>query len=224
MKRVFLFDIDGTLINTSGAGGAALNLALHDVFGIAEPKKISLSGRTDRGIALELFEHHEIEPSELNWARFRDAYLARLHEGLPQREGIVLPGVEPLLAKIAAAPETAMGLLTGNVYQGAKSKLEFFGLFAHFAFGGFGDDHSCRDDVARAALQALHDCHGENEQRLVCVIGDTPLDIRCGRAIGAKVVAVATGAFSVQELQAFEPDYAVENLADPMPWQQLLSD
>ena len=83
-----------------------------------------------------------------------------------------------------------MGLLTGNVFQGAKSKLEFFGLFTHFAFGGFGDDHPHRDDVARAALKSVHQHHGENDQRLVCVIGDTPLDIQCARAIGARLALI----------------------------------
>jgi phosphoglycolate phosphatase len=222
VKQVLLFDIDGTLINTSGAGGAALNLALHDEFGISEPKKISLSGRTDRGIALELFEFHRIEPTESNWTKFRTAYLARLRDLLPHRQGIVLPGVRILLRRLATASQTAMGLLTGNVFEGARHKLEHFGLFEHFRFGGFGDEHPCRDDVARAALRSVHDHHGEDQERQVWVIGDTPLDIRCARAIGAKVIAVATGHHSVEELASHSPDFAVATLEDPAPWQTLL--
>lgn len=221
MKHVFLFDIDGTLINTSGAGGAALNLALQEIFGVTEPKKISLSGRTDRGIALELFEYHQIEPSESNWRQFREAYLARLKSLLPTRQGFVLPGARELLTQISSVSQTAMGLLTGNILDGARQKLDHFGLFQHFGFGGFGDDHPCRDDVARAALKSMQDHHGEAPDREVWVIGDTPLDIRCARAIGAKVVAVATGTFTVDELRSFEPDFAVESLEDPVPWQHL---
>lgn len=222
MKRVLLFDIDGTLINTSGAGGAALNLALRDEFGITEPKKISLSGRTDRGIALELFEYHQIEPTESNWTKFRNAYLARLRELLPHRQGIVLPGARILLRRLAAASQTAMGLLTGNIFEGARHKLEHFGLFEHFRFGGYGDDHPCRDDVARAALRSVHDHHGPDENRQVWVIGDTPLDIRCARAIGAKVIAVATGYHSVEELASHSPDLVVPTLEDPSLWRELL--
>jgi hypothetical protein len=122
VKQVFLFDIDGTLINTSGAGGAALNLALLDAFGITQPKKISLSGRTDRGIALEFFEHHQIEPSESNWRRFKDAYLPRLRDTLSLRQGIVLPGVRELLARISAASQTALGLLVETMSPAPRSK------------------------------------------------------------------------------------------------------
>lgn len=223
MKQVFLFDIDGTLINTSGAGGAALNLALQDTFGIAEPKKVSLSGRTDRGIALEFFEHHQIEPSESNWLRFRDAYLTRLRTTLPLRKGIVLPGVRELLARIASVSQTAVGLLTGNILEGARHKLEHFDLYKHFAFGGFGDDHPCRDDVARSALRCVQTQFGDCHHRELWVIGDTPLDIRCARAIGAKVVAVATGSSSIDELRSFAPDFVVESLEDSAPWEAVLA-
>ena len=222
MKHVFLFDIDGTLINTSGAGGAALNLALQEAFGVTEPKKINLSGRTDRGIALELFQHHQIEPSESNWLRYREAYLTRLKTMLPVRQGVVLPGARELLAQLSSLPNTALGLLTGNIQEAHRHKLDHFGLYQHFGFGGFGDEHPCRDDVARAALRSVHHHHGEAADREVWVVGDTPLDIRCARAIGAKVVAVATGTFSVVELRSFAPEFAVESLEDLAPWQHLL--
>jgi phosphoglycolate phosphatase len=222
LKRVFLFDIDGTLINTSGAGGAALNMALGDVFGVTEPKKISLSGRTDRGIALEFFEHHQIKADELNWTRFRDAYLARLRQLLPQRTGIILPGVQALLERMSALPQTAMGLLTGNVFEGARHKLEHFGIFKHFGFGGYGDDHACRDDVARAALRSVINRHGPADKREIWVIGDTPLDIRCARAIGANVIAVATGAYTLEELRQHDPDLAAVSLEDKSIWQMVL--
>lgn len=218
-----MFDIDGTLIDASGAGGAALRRALLDEFGVAEPKPISLAGRTDRGIALEFFTHHQIEPSEANWRRFRSAYLSRLGDLLPQRPGKILPGVSALLQRLQGCAHSAVGLLTGNIEEGARRKLTHYGLAQHFAFGGFGDDHACRDEVARAALRSATERHGDHPARQVWVIGDTPLDIRCARAIGAKVVAVATGSFSIADLKSHQPDLALETLEDPAPWNAILA-
>jgi phosphoglycolate phosphatase len=224
VKQIFLFDIDGTLIDSSGAGGAALQMALREEFGITDPKPISLAGRTDRSIALEFFTHHQIEPTEANWRRFRSAYLSRLGDLLPQRPGRILPGVRTLLQRLQQCASVAIGLLTGNVEEGARRKLTHFGLHHHFEFGGFGDDHACRDEVARAALRSAAQRHGEPEPERVWVIGDTPLDIRCARAIGARVVAVATGSFRLGELQSHQPDFALETLEDPTPWREILPD
>lgn len=211
--RVILFDIDGTLIHTEGAGRAALHTALATEFAVTEPHHVDLSGRTDRGICRELFDAHAIEHTPDNWQRFRDAYLAGLQHHLAARPGRVLAGVHELVARLKTLPRVALGLLTGNIREGARHKLTHYALHEHFLFGGFGDTHHERDDVAREALAAAqahcgdHIC-GEH----VWVIGDTPLDIRCARAIGAKVVAVATGTFSLEELHAHQPDLAVKDL------------
>jgi phosphoglycolate phosphatase-like HAD superfamily hydrolase len=121
------------------------------------------------------------------------------------------------------APNVAVGLLTGNVRDGARTKLGHFGLYEHFQFGGFGDHHFDRDDVARDALAAVHACVGSHcTADRIWVIGDTPLDVRCARAIGARVAAVATGLHSCEQLAASEPDLLFDDLSDPTPLLRLI--
>lgn len=213
---VFLFDIDGTLIHTGGAGGAALRSAFREEFGIEEPAEVTFSGRTDRGIARDLFRAHAVDDTPANWDRLRRAYLGRLADFLPRHTGRVLPGVVELLATLAPRADVAMGLLTGNVADGARIKLAHYALGQHFAFGGFGDLHPERDDVARDALRATRaHLRREIEQHRVWVIGDTPADIQCGRAIGAQVLAVATGVHPREELERQSPDLLLNDLQDP---------
>jgi len=210
-----LFDIDGTLINTGGAGGTALIEAFREDFGIENPARVPYSGRTDRGIGTNLFEEHAIDDSAENWQRLRDGYLARLPIHLSQRDGRVLDGVLRLLEQLQAREAIAVGLLTGNLRDGARIKLSYFGLFEHFKFGGFGDEHRDRDGVAEAALAAARQhANGTFDPRRVWVIGDTPLDISCARAIDARVLAVATGLHPVGELADLRPDLLLENLSD----------
>src|SRR5262249_3669921 len=122
-------------------------------------------------------------------------------------------------------PHLALGLLTGNIRAGARLKLGHYDLYHHFAFGGFGDQHWQRDDVAREALAAVGQHLGcAVDPRQVWVIGDTPLDIACGRAIGARVAAVATGWHSHAQLAAAQPDLLLNDLADPEPLLALLED
>jgi phosphoglycolate phosphatase len=224
MRKVILFDIDGTLVNTGGAGRDALHTALAMEFAVTDPHRIDLSGRTDRGICRELFEVHEIEHTPENWERFQRAYLVGLVQHLAERQGFVLPGVRELIAELKQHPDIAMGLLTGNVREGARRKLSHYGLDEHFVFGGFGDVHHERDDVAREALAAASEhCGTHIDGDRVWVIGDTPLDIRCARAIGAKVVAVGTGSFTAQQLRAFEADIVVEDLSGTVELLQILT-
>ena len=213
---VLLFDIDGTLIQTGGAGGAALMTAFSDLFGVADPKEVPFSGRTDRGIVRNLFHVHGVDDTDANWHRLKDEYLRRLLIYLPQRAGLVLPGIERLLDHLAAREDVAVGLLTGNVRDGARMKLEHFRLLHHFAFGGYGDHHADRDDVAvREALAASREHVGhELAPDQVWVIGDTPFDVRCARAIGARAAAVATGWHSRERLAAAAPDLLLDSL-DP---------
>lgn len=214
--RAFLFDIDGTLIQSGGAGRAALDAAFAEVFGIGDGTRgIMLSGRTDSGIQNELFETHGIEPSPANRQHFLQAYLAHLPRLLAERQGAILPGISTLLDELAGCSRSLVGLLTGNVREGARLKLEHFGIYHHFSFGGFGDDHGDRDDVARCAVASLEAIYPERiPPEQVVVIGDTPSDVRCARAIGAQVVAVATGEFTAEQLAAENPDLLLDNLSD----------
>jgi len=222
--HVYLFDIDGTLLNSGGAGKAAMESALAAEFGLGHVQQgIPYSGRTDRAIGQDLLHFHDIEPTPANWGRLQKAYLGNLPGCLKRHDGKVLPGITALLERLAAHEQVAVGLLTGNIRAGARAKLGHFDLFHHFEFGGFGDDHFERNDVAREALAAAQAyCDGVTCER-IWVIGDTPLDIRCARAIGARVAAVATGVHSLAELEAEEPDLLLADLSDASRLLEVLS-
>jgi len=214
--HIVLFDIDGTLIASGGAGKAALEMALAQEFGVTHLiDKLQLSGRTDRAIIADLFRLHALDDTPENRQRLIAAYLRNLPESLATRGGRVLPGIAVLLEKLGRRQDVAVGLLTGNVRAGARVKLGHFGLYDHFAFGGFGDHHLDRDEVAREALTEVERrFNGRHSPERIWVIGDTPLDIRCARAIGAQAVAVATGWHSEEELMAHGPDLLLTDLED----------
>lgn len=214
---VILFDIDGTLVRTGGAGKVAIESALSETFGVAvRDREVSYSGRTDRAISADLLRVHDLDPSPENVARLIDAYLARLPAALREYHGVVCPGIAELVARLHGRGDVVLGLLTGNVRRGAAHKLAHYGLWEFFPFGGFGDDHADRDDVARAAL-AAHRAHTARnaDPADVWVIGDTPLDVKCARAIGAKAVAVATGWHPLDELATTGADFVFADLSDP---------
>lgn len=216
--RVYLFDIDGTLVSTAGAGKAAMETALTTAFGVPpDSGEIPYSGRTDRAIGRDLLHRHRIEETPENWGIFLAHYLDHLPRMLPRHPGRVLPGIVALLEKLTER-NAPVGLLTGNIREGARLKLSHFEIFHHFTFGGFGDLHHHRDAVAREALAVVHrQFNGTVRSDEIWVIGDTPLDVACARAIGAKAVAVGTGWHSMEELAAAKPDLLVADLADAEP-------
>lgn len=213
---VILWDIDGTLIRSGGAGKDAMEGALRDAFRLGEIKdEVPYSGRTDCAIARDLLRVHGLDPSPANQRTLQEAYLGKLPESLKTRGGLVLPGVNEILAKLKPRPDVTLGLLTGNIRRGARVKLAHFGLWEHFTCGGFGDEHFDRDDVARRAYRDVCASRGhEVDPTDIWVIGDTPLDVQCARAIGARAVAVATGWHPVEELTACRPDQCFEDLSD----------
>jgi phosphoglycolate phosphatase-like HAD superfamily hydrolase len=212
--HVCFFDIDGTLINSGRAGRAAFYAALAHAFDVPEPhREVPFSGRTDRAIIGDMLLHHDLANTSENMRRFVAAYVEQLPVMLNGRGGMVLPGVEALLARLAERDDVAVGLLTGNMRIGAGIKLGHFDLMRHFRFGGYGDDHLDRDHVAADALAIAreHLQHDVRPER-VWVIGDTPLDVRCARAIGAQAVAVATGFHTRDDLAATQPDILLDTL------------
>ena len=231
--HVVLFDIDGTLISSGGAGRAALLAGLAEEFG---PRTLSdhleLRGRTDRAILHDLLRLCGLPDTTDNVERLRAAYLRHL-PALMRAHGTeiaadspyharVLPGIAELLDDLSRRSDVRVGLLTGNMRAGASIKLGHFGLFDYFAFGGYGDEHHDRDEVARAALVDAGRHLGEAiDPARLWVIGDTPLDVRCGRAIGARVLAVVTGWHERDELQACEPDLLLDDLSDATPFLSL---
>jgi phosphoglycolate phosphatase-like HAD superfamily hydrolase len=213
--RLVLFDIDGTLIRTGGAGVEAFARTFETEFGIANGAvQIKFSGRTDTGIAREMFLLHGVETSAENFHRFFDSYIFWLDYLLTQTRGAVVQGVWEFIHQLHASPEPpAIGLLTGNLRIGAEIKLRHFELWEVFQTGGFADDHEDRNQIAAVARQRgsrLLNAPLRGEQ--ILVIGDTPRDIECARSIDARVLAVATGGATHDELKAHQPDWLVDDL------------
>lgn len=215
-QKIVFFDIDGTLLNTGGAGQHAMECALVDDFRITFPfDGVLTAGRTDRGIADEIFARYDLENTAVNRERFRHAYLSRLPDCLADSPGLLLPQVRQLLESLAQIDHLELSLLTGNYEDGAWIKLRHYKLDGFFRFGGFGDHDADRDDVARKAISAASASMGFNVVgHQTMVIGDTAADIQCARAIGAKAVAVATGKFAVEELSSHEPDLLFDDFSD----------
>jgi phosphoglycolate phosphatase-like HAD superfamily hydrolase len=214
--HVCLFDIDGTLIASGGAGKSALEAALTEEFGLERMcDSIKLSGRTDRAILAELMRVHCLEATPATASRIMTAYLRHLPSHLGSGTGRILPGILELLTHLRERADVGLGLLTGNIRAGAQVKLSHFGLWEFFAFGGYGDEHEDRDDVARAVWREVATrFDGAVTPERAWVIGDTPLDIRCARAIGAQVAAVATGWHTAAELASHQPDLLLDDLSD----------
>ncbi|TWT93415.1 Phosphoglycolate phosphatase [Botrimarina colliarenosi] len=214
--KVCLFDIDGTLVLTGGAGMYAFAETFAEDFGVAEiSREVPFAGCSDRGIAGNLFLAHGIENSEANWDRFRAGYVARITDHVRRCDGLVLPGVFELIDRLEALGDVHLGLLTGNVAAAAEVKLKHYRLWDRFAFGGFGDDHPDRNDIAMTAVARARERHGgQSDVERIVVIGDTPNDIRCARAVGALAVAAPTGHTPAEVLAAAGPDLLVETLED----------
>ncbi len=215
-KRLLLFDIDGTLVHTAGAGVQALKDILFDRFGIADDLAgIEIAGRTDSGIVQQILRKQKIAPTEETIAAYLDDYVERLACDLPKRAGRVLPGITGLLPRLKANPQNVLALLTGNIERGAKLKLEHYGLWDFFEFGAFADDHYDRNQLGPFAQRRAREKHATDfAAENIDVIGDTPHDVACGKAIGARTIAVATGRFSRKELTECGADEVLDSFAD----------
>lgn len=216
MKLLLLWDIDGTLIASGGAGMRALQAALPRVFGIeGSLADIEFAGRTDRWIIREVFKKFGLPATEENFSRYFEGYVTGLPAELANPQARVLPGVREILRAVADHGGIAQGLLTGNMRRGAQAKLSHHGLWEHFHFGAFADDSEHRNDLGPHAVRRALERHGVNfAADAVWVIGDTPHDIACGKAIGARTLALATGSSTVEQLRAHAPTATLENLAN----------
>src|SRR6059036_2399437 len=215
-RRLLLFDINGTLIHSGGAGVHALKSAFRERFGIADDlHDIEIAGMTDSGIVISILNKHKIPATNENVSAFLDSYVHFLSLELPRRKGKLLPGVLELLEKLKSRPRLVLALLTGNVSRGARLKLEHYGVWHFFEFGAFADDHRDRNQLGRFARARAKEKHGrEFAASEIDVIGDTPRDIACGKALGARTVEVATGKWSREKLAEHHPDILIDDLSD----------
>ena len=210
-----LFDIDGTLVRAGGAGLMAMKQAMKDLHDIDQLPDVTVHGRTDHSIVSDLFAPLPIEVDQARDA-FTNRYCELLQQTLPKCDGHVLPNVVELLEYLSRREDVSLGLLTGNMKRASDAKMDYFKLNHHFAYGGFGDAHPHRNDVARIAKEAAANHLGDRFiEGNVWVIGDTVNDITCARSIGAKVVAVETGGGSRAELVASDPDLIYQTLPEP---------
>jgi phosphoglycolate phosphatase-like HAD superfamily hydrolase len=217
MVKLVLFDIDGTLIRTGGAGVRAFADALRSEFNVPNATDgMTFAGRTDTGILRELFSRGGVEATPENYDRFFTVYAHWLAQRLTHTRGEICPAIPSLLSDMGRLRRPPMlGLLTGNIRLGAEIKLRHFQLWEHFETGAFGDDHEDRNQIAATAKDRAAELLGTALRGdEVLVVGDTPLDIECARAIGAKVVAVATGGFKSRELGPHKPDWLAGTAAE----------
>jgi phosphoglycolate phosphatase len=211
---VLLFDIDGTLLDTGGAGRRSMDQAFERCHARRDAcAGIRFGGMTDRAIARAGLSAIGVEVTEASMNAVLDAYLEALAAELPSSPAIVHRGIEAALDAGTAAG-AAVGLGTGNIREGARHKLERVGLHGRFSFGGFGCDHEVRSELLRAgAVRGAAKLGAPLEACRVVVIGDTPKDVAAAQAIGAECVAVATGGFTLADLIETKPTFAFADLS-----------
>jgi phosphoglycolate phosphatase-like HAD superfamily hydrolase len=216
---LILFDIDGTLVLTGGAGRRAMSLAFEDVFGIRDGfAGLLMAGRTDSWILADAAAAHRIPLDSSPLRRFEAVYVERLREEISEpgdsRKGI-MPGVVQLLDALDQRDDVFLALLTGNYEQAARIKLEYFDLWRYFRCGAFGDAAPDRNGLLPRALQTVAACGGPTfAPTAATVIGDTPLDIACAKHSDARSLGVATGLHSAAELRDAGADVVFDDLSD----------
>ena len=220
MKRLVLFDIDGTLLSAGGAGARAVRHAMLEVYGeTGQIGGYNMGGRTDPQIVRELLtaDGWTVEDVDAGLERLWDAYIGRLRVEIQTAEIRALPGVPELLDRIQASGDpTVLGLLTGNVKEGARLKVDAAGLgFDRFRVGAYGSDHWQRPELPAVAARRARDATGlDFTGKEIVIIGDTPFDISCGAHLDVRTIATATSTHPAQELATHGPDYLFDDLSD----------
>jgi len=219
-RLVILFDIDGTLITTGGAGATSWRLAFDELYGIpADIGAFTDAGMTDPDVGRRTFEAVMHRPPERGeFARLLERRLKYMHQAVDESEGYrVLPGVVELLPRLVDQGYM-LGLVTGNVEAAAHIKLHRAGLNRFFSFGGYGSDSDDRAEITRTALQRANLVYGDDvSAQQAIVVGDTPRDVDAAHAAGIECVGVATGHFTVDQLREAGADAAIATLEEPLP-------
>lgn len=219
MPHLILFDIDGTLVLTGGAGVRAFTRTFEQLFDVRGPfQDVSLAGRTDRLILNDAMQRAGLPPlghDELE--QFCEMYFTFLRDEIHNpgpRKG-VMPGVRELLDTLSARDDVTLGLLTGNFSTAARIKLEHFDLWRYFSCGAFADDAVERNDLVEVARRRACEVGAPPvPASQIVIVGDTPLDVACAASAGATAVAVATGGHDAESLRACGADIVFENLSD----------
>lgn len=220
MRRLILFDIDGTLLITGGAAKRAFVRAVRDTYGVVgRLESFPFDGKTDPQIIRIVLKEAGVSESVIE-AKLRDClklYVSYNEEELPKATKAVLyPGVRDVLELLSKDKRVTLGVLTGNVEEGAKQKLAMFDLARYFAFGVYASDSADRVELARLGLQRAKEVTGHRFQpKETYIIGDTEFDIACAHAIGAHAVAVATGNYGVDRLRSYGPELVFRDYSDP---------
>ena len=220
--KLILFDIDGTLVDTGGAGLMSLQVAFYAAFPEHQERvfpPLELGGATDNGLVMYLFDHFGLADLPQHRSRFFNSYIEQLSANLKrfsvEGRGRVLPGVTAMLDELSRGDDHFLAILTGNMQAGAWVKLRHYEIAQHFSVGAFGDDHHDRNALGPIARERAVSVFGRDFLPVdIAVIGDTPKDIACARAFGARVIAVASGAATRAELEAMEPDVLLDDLSD----------
>lgn len=228
MPKLVLFDIDGTLVLTGGAGVRAMMRACDELVGSSDALHgVAVAGRTDWIILSDALERMGRDLDGELFAALRDRYVTHLREEIKvPGHGVkaVMPGIQALLDDLQARDGVYLGLLTGNFEAGARIKLEYFDLWRYFQCGAFGDDAADRNALVPFAVSRARECGvPELAQRDILVVGDTPHDIACARAAGATPVAVATGMFTTEQLRESGADIVFRDLSDTTAFTSLLT-
>jgi phosphoglycolate phosphatase len=219
MRRLVLWDIDGTLVDSAGVGREAFSDAFESLFGKAPEGRVDMAGRTDEEIALEILEQNGIADGE----RHVEGFTAALGRALATKAEMIAahgkpyPGAREAIDRLAAEPDVLQSLLTGNIEANAAIKLGSVGLVEHLdlEIGGYGSDHRVRAELVTVARRKARDKYGiDFAPEQTFLIGDTPLDVAAARQAGARVVAVASGFSEPAELEAAGPDALLPDLTD----------
>ena len=202
-------------MNTGGAGVESLKATVRNRFRSGDDlRDIEIAGKTDRAIMRDILRKYQVDPTEENIISFAGEYIDGLPLYLSRTRGRVLPGIQQLLERLKPQPHIVLALLTGNLQEGARLKLQHYGLWHFFEFGAFADDHHDRNELGGFARKRAQLKHGHDfDAADIDVIGDTNHDIACGKAFGARTIAVATGSWSRERLQSCTPDFLFDDLS-----------
>jgi phosphoglycolate phosphatase len=221
IRRLILWDVDGTLVRAGEIGAVVFDRALSDVFGCGPAQRIRMSGKTDPQIVIEYLDQMKIESSEHLMEAILsrlDAHLAIAHtSGELVAEGFACPGVAKVLEEMSGDVRVVSSLLTGNIYPNAAAKVTAFGLdcWLQLDVGAYGSDHHDRNALVPVAVSRVQDKHGVVlRPEEVWVVGDTPLDLGCARVAGARCLLVATGRYTFEELSPLGADAVLEDFSD----------